>query len=423
MAFLFIPQPNAQMSALKFLQHHFNDHQWTEFRAAVAFVKRSGIRHIGNFLRDFSKRGEVDLTVGISLEGSSRQGLQGLLNSLEGRGKLWVFYNEVEATFHPKIYLFKNDTKADVVIGSANLTEGGLFSNYEASCAISLDLNHKEDQETLYQIEVSLDYWSGGDPRISKPLNQEFLDALVDNYYVPDESEVREYGQPSGRSRRKTSNKRALFERVPVLKAPPPPVDETILDDDDLLINDEELEGIYDEDDELRDDLAEEDFIVITPKPAPPQPGNHRVFLMTLKRTDVGIGQTTSGKSRRSPEIFIPLSARDYDGDFWGWETEFVEDPQRPGKWDRRGVRMRIGTITTEVTMMTWPVKHDFRLRSEILRSAGNVDDILRIERTDGEGGFSYYVEIIPFGTVEYEEYLVRCTCETRNSQKKWGYY
>ena len=34
-------------------------------------------------------------------------------------------------------------------------------------------------------------------------------------------------------------------------------------------------------------------------------------FLMTLQRTDVGVGQTTTGTSRRSPEIFVPLSARD----------------------------------------------------------------------------------------------------------------
>jgi hypothetical protein len=266
--------------------------------------------------------------------------------------------------------------------------------------------------------------WSGGDQRISKPLTQDFLDALVESYYVPDESDVREYGQPSGRSRRKTSNKRALFERVPVPKAPPPPPEENIVGDEDMLILEEELEGIYDEDDdELRDDLVDDDFVVLPTTPAPAQPGNHRVFLMTLKKTDVGIGQTTSGKSRRSPEIFIPLSARDYDKEFWGWDTEFTEDPDREGKWDRRGVRMRIGTITTEVSMMTWPVKHDFRLRSEVLRSAGDVDDILRIERTNGEGGFSYYVEIIPAGTVEHEEYLRRCDRETRNSQKKWGYY
>ncbi len=423
MAVVFIPQPNAELSALSFLRQHFVDQQWTSFRAAVAFAKRSGVRHIAKALRDFSARADVNITVGVTMEGSSRQGLQGLLRSLEGRGKLWVFYNEDGEAFHPKVYLFRNDRAADVLIGSSNLTEAGLYSNYEASCALSLDLSNPTDAALLQSIEASLDFWAGGNELLSKPLTEEFLDELVDAYYVPDESEVREYGQPSGRSRRKTSGKRALFGRVRVLKAPPPP-DDDILGDDPTVI-DEELEGIYGAiaDDELRDDLVEDDFVVVPPVPVPAQPGNHRVFVMTLKKTDVGVGQTTSGKARRSPEIFIPLAARDYDTAFWGWQTEFTEDPERPGKWDRPGVKMRIGTITTEVNMMTWPVKHDFRLRSEVLRKAGAVDDILRIERTDGEGGFSYYVEIIPQGTMEHDDYLARCTRETRNSEKRWGYY
>src|SRR5690606_2251346 len=58
-------------------------------------------------------------------------------------------------------------------------------------------------------------------------------------------------------------------------------------------------------------------------------------FVMTLQKTDVGTGQTTEGTSRRSPEIFIPLSARDFAPDFWGWKDSFTEDPKRLGKFDR----------------------------------------------------------------------------------------
>ncbi len=84
---------------------------------------------------------------------------------------------------------------------------------------------------------------------------------------------------------------------------------------------------------------------------------------------------------------------------------------------------MRIGADVVDVNMMTWPDKHDFRLRAEALRSAGNVEDILRIERADGKNGFIYYVEIIPQGTMHYEQYLSLCKNMVKNSQKKWGYY
>ena len=144
---------------------------------------------------------------------------------------------------------------------------------------------------------------------------------------------------------------------------------------------------------------------------------------MTLQRTDVGHGQTTEGTARRSPEIFIPLTARDAAPRFWGWPELFVEDPEKPGKMDRRGVRMRIGGDEATVNMMTWPDKHDFRLRSEALRRAGRVGDILRIERVEGENNFDYYVEIIPSGTSEYQRRLAQCTGTAPRSPKRFGYY
>lgn len=146
------------------------------------------------------------------------------------------------------------------------------------------------------------------------------------------------------------------------------------------------------------------------------------ISVMTLQRTDVGVGQVTKGTSKRSPEIFIPLSARDADPGFWGWPAQFTRDKRKRGKMDRVGVIMRIGTRVVKVNMMTWPDKHDFRLRGEYLRSAGNEGDILYIERADGSSGFTYYVEIIPRGTARHAAYLAKCSNAVRNSKRLWGY-
>lgn len=401
----FIYQPTAKIRLGDYLISHFQQEQWTHFRAAVAFIKRSGTHHIREALAGFSMRAKVQISAGIDLEGTSKEGLQDLLEAVGSRGEIWIYHNENNSTFHPKVYLFKNESFADVVVGSGNLTEGGLFTNYEASLAISLDLALDVNRELLKQVEDTLDEWSNQATKTSVLLTSDILNQLVENEYVPSETQAIEIEEAPAHFRRtaERAQKSSLFARVLVPRAP------TI----------KETEETYKEE----DDLTDEDFEVEVPVPVPAQAGNFAGFLMILQRTDVGRGQTTAGTNRRSPEVFIPLVARNYDTDFWGWPSSFVPDESNPGKMDRKGVKMRIGTSTVEVNMMTWPKKHDFRLRNEALRSAGNVGDILRVERANGEDGYAYYIEVIPQGTVLYSKFLALCTQPTPGSKRMWGYY
>jgi len=145
----------------------------------------------------------------------------------------------------------------------------------------------------------------------------------------------------------------------------------------------------------------------------------------------VGHGQTTSGTSRRSPEIFLPKVCVHANPEFWGWPGLFKRDQawkgptdgQGYGKMDREGVRMRLGTETLSVNWWYNPDKRDFRLRNEALRNAGSVGDILRIELSHGSGGFDYYVEIIPKGTSLFPQFAALCKQPVRNSKKTYGYY
>ena len=57
------------------LNRRLQDDQWTRFRAAVAFVKRSGVRHIADSLRAFARHGQITMTVGVSMGGTSVEGL------------------------------------------------------------------------------------------------------------------------------------------------------------------------------------------------------------------------------------------------------------------------------------------------------------------------------------------------------------
>jgi hypothetical protein len=62
------------------------------------------------------------------------------------------------------------------------------------------------------------------------------------------------------------------------------------------------------------------------------------------------------------------------------------------------------------------------RIRSEHVRSAGNIGDILYMERSDGKSGFSYYAEVIPQGSAKFAQNLALCTKTVRNSPRRWGY-
>lgn len=373
-----------------------NHGNFKEFQLCVAFVKRSGVRHIQEEIKQFTEKGNrVRMVVGIDHFGTSVEGLEDLL-ACSKNGEIWINNcADKFVTFDPKVYLFENEKKAILIIGSQNLTEGGLFTNDECSAIYRLKKGIQEDDKTLKEIKDYFDIWCDPNSGNSKKLDQEFLKILKTNGNILPEALIPNNEIITDPLKSKVSSKKkSLFLKSQVKRSAPK---------------------------------------ISLSKPVNSNKESHSTgtqtepsssgFLMTLQKTDVGTGQTTKGTSRRSPEIFVPLSARDFDPKFWGWKDNFIEDPKRPGKFDRHGIKMRIGGETAIVNMMTWPIKHDFRLRSEVLRSAGNIDDIMRIEKINDSDEFTYYVEIIPKGTTSYDQYLALCTNKTRNSKKIWGYY
>lgn len=364
------------------LLSQLGDTKWKEFRAAFAFVKRSGVRHIASALTQFSRRGDVKITVGVDFGGTSAEGLSDLFEISGGEGHIWVYHNSNGSTFHPKVILFRNESEAFAAIGSSNLTGGGLFTNYELSLATHLDLAVPTDKGLLDNIELVLDGWLDTSRDVCRLLTSELLDELTDAGYLP--PEVYSSDSDEGGLTNPDDSGPLLFgfEDVP---SPPSVTPGTATS-----------------------------TVARTQTP--------QVFYMTLQRTDVGRGQVTPGTSARSPEVFIPLAARDAHPDFWEWQHAFVEDSATPGKWDRTSVQMLIGTQVESVNMMTWPVKHDFRLRCEALRSAGNVGDILRMERTPFAIGYQYVVNVVPIGTSQYAAALAHCSNPVRNSTRRWGY-
>lgn len=217
----FVQQPEGALRLGDYLKLHLQEKRWTHFRAAIAFIKHSGVRHIFEELSEFSRRAAVKLSVGIDCGGTSMEGLRGLLDAVESHGEIWVYHNEIAVTFHPKLYLFKNDKYADIFIGSGNLTEGGLYTNYEASLLLSLDLAEENNRKLLWIIENTLDDWSSPVKGTCLRLSYGLLDKLVENGDVPPEAQARETEEESSVVRKgRSKGKRGFFAGAAVPRAP-----------------------------------------------------------------------------------------------------------------------------------------------------------------------------------------------------------
>ena len=217
----FIIQPTGTFRLGDFLKQSLANPQWSEFRAAIAFVKQSGTKHIRQPLESFSKQGgKVKVSAGIDAGGTSLEGLKDFLEAVEDRGQVFVFKNANSSTFHPKVYLFKNEKEAELLVGSGNLTEGGLFTNYEAGLLLKLSFDVNEHAELLTTVEDALDAWSTPTDGLCYQLDLDFLQKLVEEEYLPDERAARGGDESKALIRQGPDEKGSLFATRTVRRRP-----------------------------------------------------------------------------------------------------------------------------------------------------------------------------------------------------------
>jgi len=171
---------------------------------AVAFAKNSGVLRVKNALENFRKSGgKVNVYVGVDLGGTSYEALTALLLYTD---TLNVVHSEKGQTFHSKIYQFVGDTKGFLVVGSHNLTGGGLWTNFESSTLIPFD----GSKGILGQIRGGMDDFiaqlkSLGDSIMSIAA-QEDVESLLQNGYVI--KEVTEQVRQSNAAKKDETQKR-----------------------------------------------------------------------------------------------------------------------------------------------------------------------------------------------------------------------
>jgi len=119
---------------------------------STAFMNRGGLMQIRESLEPVA--GVTTIIAGIRNGITSAQGLVAALDF--GCTVLAVDTGSRNVIFHPKIYFARNATTARLVLGSANLTIGGLNSNIEASVTMTLDLGVTDDADFLADIQAKI---------------------------------------------------------------------------------------------------------------------------------------------------------------------------------------------------------------------------------------------------------------------------
>jgi HKD family nuclease len=124
---------------------------WPDARAAwfaVAWAKRSGLDVLEQPIRALRRRRRpARALIGVDQHGGTVEALQQALGLFtEAR-----IYHDTALfkTFHPKLYVIEGTARARVVVGSGNLTEGGLSFNYELAVQLDLDLSEQQDVGVL----------------------------------------------------------------------------------------------------------------------------------------------------------------------------------------------------------------------------------------------------------------------------------
>jgi HKD family nuclease len=107
-----------------------------ELECVVAFAKMSGLKPLLRDLKEALARGlKARFTLGLSFYQTEPSLLQELFD-LAITQQLTLYLSGKNPTFHPKIYSLKHGTRCTVIVGSSNLTSGGLQANYEASTVL-----------------------------------------------------------------------------------------------------------------------------------------------------------------------------------------------------------------------------------------------------------------------------------------------
>ena len=381
---------------------------FSSFHFAVAWARQRGVELIASALKEYS--GHSVGVIGLNQSGTSYEALYALYELLD---ELWVFHKHRFQTFHPKMYLFlpnrnSENQKAVTVIGSSNLTSGGLDTNFEASWLQELDPNVTLDQAALDEVQRYFqDFISCC---FCHHVNStDFLNKLLTEKYIRLEKSIRT--ETSRSMQRGTHQPTGTF----LPEAPPPRIrDYTAIHVPPPSLP--ETESIGDN---------------IVPPEETTEVGETLFYVRTLTQNDV-----LKALRQRSGtwEMDLGLMARNEHPQFWGWSDKYtrVLGSSRM-EWHTQAVYYsRILPEGTIESLRLWfrperpghAAEHRFRpassVRDRVIPPNFDTQSLVVVQRTSEDSDVPFRVEFILPEDPGYEDYCHYLT--NKRPQHKFGY-
>ena len=164
---------------------------------SVGFINENGLAALEAALSPIADRTTV--VAGIRNGITSAQGLRKSLAI--GCTTYVVDTGSRDVLFHPKVYVSRNAGEARLIVGSANLTVGGLNSNIEASLYMEMELTETENASLIADLEAKIDGMIAEYPEhIFQIMDDAMVESLLDSGRVVDES-IRPAPTTAGSSR------------------------------------------------------------------------------------------------------------------------------------------------------------------------------------------------------------------------------
>jgi hypothetical protein len=358
---------------------------------------------------------KVRLAVGMAGRGTSAEALSYLSAHC---AEVYLFHKHHRQTFHPKVYCFdgEGDPPADsyLIVGSSNLTAGGLFSNYEASLVSILSPAAADtDRETWNSV------MSAFDEVVTSPFAERILDdvrieVLLEERYLSTEVRLRRRSAEDGAVAAKGSARRGKPE------APPPKLILPRLPQPSHVFTEPAAPSIISP--SLPAPVAGS---AGPPVAAVPFVADGRFFARTLTPNDVA---KILGNQVGTFEPDLGVTARDELPDFWGWPNRFVTvtRQQRRDEWAARGRAFssaaprgvdiefmqwfRAGRPATTTDPRPHAAEHRFRIGPKgrfhaALPENFGVTSLIVVERMPGEAAYDFRVTVIAQNEPEYADY------------------
>lgn len=215
------PYRESDFTGQTFITTALRDDNIRRVLVVTAWVRTSGMRLLVPGLGALRERGgTARLFVGVDLKGTSSQGVA---LARQHFNEVHAVHDPIGRTFHPKMYLAFGDRIGYALIGSNNLTAGGLWHNYE--CAVTAIFDPRRETDVLEGIQ-SYTKRLLGDKAICKRVTKRVFDQLVREGWLTDETNDRRRNEdlPARRPRRRTGAGPPLFtpSQVEKRKSPAP---------------------------------------------------------------------------------------------------------------------------------------------------------------------------------------------------------